>query len=151
MFYNDFPRLRNSVRVVVSVSIDFPINSKQNAPFDRVTYNYYHADWDGLRDHLRDVPLEDVFKLSASTAARKFCEWFQVGIDVCIPHSKYQIKSHSSSWLSAVCANVIVHRIQFYHLYQQNISSESKAKFKQASNHNKSFLEVVKLVYATKT
>ena len=36
------------------------------------------ADWDGLCDHLRDVPWEDVFKLGASDTAIKFCEWVQV-------------------------------------------------------------------------
>ena len=36
------------------------------------------ADWDGLRDHLRDVPREDIFKLGASAAASEFCEWVQV-------------------------------------------------------------------------
>ena len=40
----------------------------------------------GLHDHLRDVPWEDIFKLSASVAANQFCEWVQVGIDVYIPH-----------------------------------------------------------------
>ena len=54
-----FPPLGNSDHVVVSVSIDFPSNSC--------------ADWDGLRDHLTDVPWEDIFKLSASTAASEFC------------------------------------------------------------------------------
>ena len=49
-----FPPLGNSDHVVVSVSIDFPVNSKQDAPFHRVAYDYSHADWDGLRDHLRD-------------------------------------------------------------------------------------------------
>ena len=44
------------------------------------------ADWDGLRDHLRDVPREDIFKLGASAAASEFCEWVQVEIDVYIPH-----------------------------------------------------------------
>ena len=39
----------------VSVSIDFPINSKQDAPFHGVAYDYFCADWDGLLDHLRDV------------------------------------------------------------------------------------------------
>ena len=39
---------------------------------------------DGLRDHLRDVPWEDIFKLGASAAASEFCEWIQVGIDVYI-------------------------------------------------------------------
>ena len=46
----------NSDYVVVSVSIDFPSNSKRDAPFHRIAYDYSGADWDGLRDHLRDVP-----------------------------------------------------------------------------------------------
>ena len=36
-------------------------------------------------------------------------------------------------------------------MYQQNKSSESKAKFRQASNHCKRVLEAAKLAYATKT
>ena len=79
-----FPPLGNYDHVVVSVSIDFPINSKQDTPFHHVAYDYSHADWDGLRDHLRDVPWDDIFKPSASAAASEFCEWVQVGIDVCI-------------------------------------------------------------------
>ena len=63
-----------SDHVVVSVSIDFPINSKQTIPFHRKAYDYFHADWDGLRDHLRDVPWEDIFKPSTSAAASEFCE-----------------------------------------------------------------------------
>ena len=42
----------------------------------------------GNTDHLRDVPWEDNFKLSASAIASGFCEWGQVGIDVHIPHRK---------------------------------------------------------------
>ena len=45
-------------------------------------------------DHLRDVPWEDIFKLSASTAASEFYECVQVGIDVYIPYRKYQVKPH---------------------------------------------------------
>ena len=146
-----FPPLGNSDHVVVSVSIDFPVNSKQDAPFHRVAYDYSRADWDGLRDHLRDVPWEDIFKLGASTAASEFCEWVQVGIDVYIPHRKYQVKSHSSPWFSAACAAAIVHRNHFFRLYQQNKSSESKVKFRQASNRCKRVLETAKLAYATKT
>ena len=41
---------------------------------------------------MRDVPREDIFKLDASTAASEFCECFQVGIDLYIPHGKYQVK-----------------------------------------------------------
>ena len=129
-----FPPLGNSDHVVVSVSIDFPINSKQDTPFHRVVYGYSRADWDGRRDHLRDVPWEDIFKLSASAAASEFCEWVQVGIEVYIPHRKYQVKPHSSPWFSAACAAPIVYRNHFFRLYQQNKSSESKVKFRQASN-----------------
>ena len=77
-----FPPLGNSDHVVVSISIDFPINLKQDTPFHRVAYDYSHANWDGLRDHLRDFPWKDIFKLSASVAASEFCEWVQVGTDV---------------------------------------------------------------------
>ena len=69
-----FPPLGNSDHVVASVSIDFPINSKQDALFHRIACDCSRADWDGLCDHLRDVPWEDIFKLSASAAASEFCE-----------------------------------------------------------------------------
>ena len=82
-----FPPLGNSDHVVVSVSIDFSINSKQDAPFHRVVY-------DLIEMVLGDVPWEDIFKLSASAAASEICEWFQVGIDGYIPHRKYQVKPH---------------------------------------------------------
>ena len=146
-----FPLLGNSNHVVVSVSIDFPINSKQDTLFHRLAYDYFRADWDGFRDHLRDVPWQDIFKLGASAAGGEFCEWVQVGSDVYIPHRKYQAKPHSSPWFSAACAAAIVHRNHFFHLYQQNKSSESKVKFGQASNRGKRVLEAAKLAYATKT
>ena len=99
-----------------------------------MAYDYFWADWDGLCDHLRDILWEDIFKLSASAAASQFCEWVQVAIDVYIPHCKYEVKPHSSPWFSAACAAAIVHRNQFFCLYQQNKSSESKVKFRRASN-----------------
>ena len=94
-----FRPLGNSDHVVVSVSIDFLTNSKQDVPFHRIAYS--RADWEGLRDHLGDVPWENIFKLGASAAASKFCGWIQVAIYVIIPHRKYQAKPYSSSWFSA--------------------------------------------------
>ena len=142
-----FPPLGNSDHVVVSVSIDFPTNSQQDAPFHHIAYDYSCADWDGLCDHLRDVPWEDIFKLGASAAASEFCEWVQVGL----PHRKYQVKSHSSPWFSAACAAAIVHRNHFFRLYQREKSSDSKVKFRQASNRCKRVLEAAKLAYANET
>ena len=103
------------------------------------------------RKHLGDVPWEDIFKLSASAAASEFCGWVQVGTDVYIPHRKYQFKPHSSSRFSAACAAAIVHRNHFFHLYQREKSSDSKVKFRQASNRCKRVLEASKLAYANKT
>ena len=146
-----FLPLGNSDHVVVSVSIDFPSYSQQDAPFHCIAYDYSRADWGGLCDHLRDVPWDDILKLSASAAASEFCEWVQVGIDVYIPHRKYQVKPHSSPWFSAACVAAIVHRNHFIHLYQKDKSSESKVKFRQVSNRCKRVLEAAKLAYANKT
>ena len=134
-----FPPLGNSDHVVVSISIDYLSNSQPDALFHRVAYDYSRADWDGLRDHLRDVPWEDIFKLGASAAAAsEFCKWVQVGILVYIPHRKYQVKPHSSTWFLAACAAAIVQRNHFFRLYQKDKSSDSKVKFRQASNRCKS-------------
>ena len=146
-----FPPLGNSDHVVVSVSTDFPRNSKRDAPFHCIAYDYSPAAWDSLRDHLRNVLWENIFKLSAYAAASEFCEWVQVGTDVYIHHRKYQVKFNSSSRFSAACAATIVHRNNFFRLYQQNKSFESKVKLRQASNHCKRVLEAAKLAYLNNT
>ena len=51
-----FPPLGNSHHKVVSVSIDFPSYSQQDAPFHHIAYVYSYA------NHLRHVPWEDIFK-----------------------------------------------------------------------------------------
>ena len=56
-----------------------------------ITCDYTCADWEGLCDHLRNVPWENSFKFDASG---EFCWLAQVGIDVYIPHRKYQVKYH---------------------------------------------------------
>ena len=55
----------------LSVSIDFPLNSKGEAPFHQTSYDYPPADWDGLPDHLRDGSLEDIFKLGAFAESKQ--------------------------------------------------------------------------------
>ena len=121
MFYKSFPS-ENSDHVVGSVSIDFPSNSKQDAPLHRMAYDYSRADWDGLPDQLIDVLWEGIFKLSSFAATSDFCEWFQVGIDLYIPCRKYQVKLLSSPWFSAVCVAAIVHGNLCIRLYHQNKS-----------------------------
>ena len=139
-----FPPLRNSDHGVVSVSIDFPSNSQKDALFHYIAYDYSRADWDGLCDHLRDVPWEDIFKLCASAATSEFCKGVQVGTEP-------QVKPHSSLWFSAACAAAIVHRNHFFCLYQKDKSSDSKVKFRQASNGCKRVFEAARLAYANET
>ena len=57
-----FPPLGNSDHVVVSVSIDFSSYSEWDALFHCIAYDYSLADWDGLWNHLRDAPWENIFK-----------------------------------------------------------------------------------------
>ena len=68
-----FPPLGNSDHVVVSVSIDFPVNSQQDDLFHCIAHDCSNANWDGPRDNLRDVLWDNIFELSASAAASKFC------------------------------------------------------------------------------
>ena len=138
-----FPPLRNSDNLVVSVSIDYPSNSKQYASFYCIAFC---ANWYGFHYHLRDIAREDVFKLSASAAASEFCELVQVGIYVCIPYCKYQIKPHSSPWFLAASFAVIIRRNHFSYLYQMNKSYESKVKCRQSSNCCKSVFEAANLI-----
>ena len=84
-----FPPLGKSDHIVVSVSIDFPSNSKWDASFHCIAYDYFCVDWDSLCDYLRYVLWEGIFKFSSSAAASEFWEWLQVGTDVYIPHLKY--------------------------------------------------------------
>ena len=58
----------------MTFSTEFPTNSKPDASFHRIAYDYSRADWDGLRDHLRDALWEDIFKLGASAATSEFYE-----------------------------------------------------------------------------
>ena len=91
-----FPPSRNSDHV--SVSIECPSNLQGRFLFSSL--NYFRADWDGLRDQIRDVSREDMFKLMlifvAFATAAKFCGWVQVGLMYIIPHRKYQVKPNSS-------------------------------------------------------
>ena len=72
-----FPPLGNCDHLVVLVSIDFPPKLKGHAPFHRIAYDYPRSD-DGLRDHLRDVPWDNIFTPVATAAASEFFKRVQV-------------------------------------------------------------------------
>ena len=47
-----FPPSGNSDHVVVSVSIELLMNSKQDSWFHRIAYGYFCVDWDALHGYL---------------------------------------------------------------------------------------------------
>ena len=124
--------------VVFQVSIEFLTNSKREAFFHCIAYDYSYADWDELHSNLKDVPWEDIFILGAFAAASEFCEWVQIGIDEYILH---QVKPHSSPWFLATGAAAISHRTIFFFIFTNRISS----------NCWKRVLEAAKLAHAKKT
>ena len=66
-----FPPLGNSDHIVVSVNTDFPsFYSQWDVLFHHIAHDYFCANLDGFCGHLRDVLLEDIFKLSDSAAAQ---------------------------------------------------------------------------------
>ena len=81
-----FPPLGNPDHVIISVSTDFPSYSQRMPPFYRIFDDYSCVDWDALCDHLRNLPWEDIFNLSASAAATEFCEWVQFIMAAYIPY-----------------------------------------------------------------
>ena len=110
----------------VSVPIDFPSNLKGDVPFHQAAFDYHRAEWNGLGDNLRDFQWEVFFKFGASAVASKFLEWAQV-----------DIKPHSSTWFSTVRAVTELYGNHFLRLYQQNTSSVTTTKFRQARNRCK--------------
>ena len=105
------------------------LNSKWNAPFNYVACGYSCANYNGPCDHLREAPLEDIFKLSTSAAAASgFCWWVVDEIKVYTSYCNYQVEHHSSPWFPAAGTPAIIHS-----------SSESNMKFMWASNCSKSF------------
>ena len=126
-----FPPLGNSNHVV-SVSIDFPINSKQDTLFRGLVYDYSCADWDGLCDHLRDFHE----RISLNSVLLLLLVNFVSG---------FRLELIYISLIISIRSNLI-----HLHGFQQ-LASESKVKFRQASYHCKRVLEAAKLAYTSKT
>ena len=65
--------------------IKFVVKSTNKHPYDRTVYSYSKADWDGLRDHLRDVRWLYIFKhdatFDATYAAKEITDGVEIGID----------------------------------------------------------------------
>ena len=54
---------------MLPVTSDLSPNSEGDAPFPCTTYDSSRVDCGGIRDYLRDVPWENIFKPDVSAAA----------------------------------------------------------------------------------
>ena len=146
-----FPPLGNSAYVIVSVIIDSFSNSMGDTPIRCIAYDYPRGGWDGLCDHLGDVPFDGIFQLKASGPSSEFCQWSQVRIDVYISHLNMGW-GLTHQMVSASCSAAhVVHWNNFFCLHQQSKSSKSIFKFRQARNCCKRVFESAKFSYAHKT
>ena len=73
-----FPPFWNSDHAVISVSIDFPINSKKDPLFYCVAYYCSCAAWDDLHDHLRVVPWGVSLNSVLLLLLVNFVSWFKL-------------------------------------------------------------------------
>ena len=96
-----------------------PTNSKRNAPFHRIAYDYSRAEWDGLRDHWR-ISLNSVLLL----LLLNFVSEFKLELMyISLIRSNF---THLHGFQLAACAAAIVQRNHFFRLYQQSKSSQQR-------------------------
>ena len=85
------------------------------------------------------ISLNSILLLLLVNFVSSGCNW-------CLyPTQKVPVKAHSSPWFSGACADAIIHRNNFFHLYQKDKSSESKVKFRQLVIVAKGFLKLQNL------
>ena len=122
-----FPPSGNSDCFCLSLHWHYPSNSEGDTSFYHTAYDYSPCDY--LSDQLRDAPWEEIFKLRASATGAEFCDWVQVGMNVYIPHLKYQVKHH----LHGFHLLVLLHVNQVFRMSKKNKSPPSKVTFRLAS------------------
>ena len=139
--------LGKSDHAVVDVEINLNISAANDSPYHRTLYSFHRGDWDSFRDFLRDMPWNDIFKLSADECAKEVVSWLQEGIDVFVPHRTYQVKPHSNPWFSPACAAAISHRNHYFHKFRESGSDGDRRNFTKARNDCKRVIEEAKSNY----
>ena len=140
--------LGSSDHSVISVRVDIQCKESSDVPYHRTIYRYSKADWDGFRNFIADAPLEALFQGNPSEMATSITEWIQTGIDIFIPHKKYQQKPNSQPWFTPECAAAICQRNHFFHKYQRNRTAENLQAFKASRRECRESLRQAKNRYS---
>ena len=143
------PPLGTSDHCTISVSIELPVKASTEVPFHRTVYRYSQADWDNFRSYIADAPVKHFYKFRASKLASLISDWIRNGIDIFIPHKKFQQKPHSQPWFTPACAAAISHRNHYFHAYHRNPSDITRFDFRTTSNRCKYVLNAAKDHYAS--
>ena len=129
------PPFGTSDHIVLSVTVNFPPKQSTEVPFHRTVY---------IRSFLA---VSRYFQLSASEATARISDWITAGIDIFVPHKKYQQKPHSQPWFTPGCAAAIAHRNHHFHKYHRNKCPETKSEFKAASRRCSRILRLAVSAY----
>ena len=132
---------------VVSVTVNIPPKMTQEIPFHLTVYRYSDADWDSFRTFVADTPRSFIFNNHPTKVASLVSERISEGIDLFIPHKKYQQKPASQPWFTPGCAAAIVHRNHYFRRYNNHRNPETKADFRQSSNRCSRILKQAKESY----
>ena len=85
---------------VVSVTVNIPPKMTKEVPFHRTVYRYCDADWDSFRSFIADTPRNYIFNHHPTKVASLISDWISSGIEMFIPHKKYQQKPLSQPWFT---------------------------------------------------
>ena len=116
-------------------------------PFHRTIYRYADADWDSFRTFIADSPRHHIFKRHPTKVTSLITDRISEGMNLFIPHKKYQQKPGSQPWFTPGCAAAIAHRNHYFHLYNSNRDKETKAAYRQSSNRCSRILKDAKESY----
>ena len=75
---------------------------------NRTLFSYEQGAWEGFRNFVCDIPLDQLMSLKAEQCAKELSSWIQAGIASFIPLRKFRL--NSSPWFSPACAAAIAHR-----------------------------------------
>ena len=122
-----FPPFADSDHSVVSVSTDFPSSSQWNVLSHCIAYDYSCADWDGLRDPLRDVKtlkflkdLYGLFCLFISALVSSFIEIFATGMLKLIKTKNILVRQSLKTKDMLICLRYKAYRDKLNHLVRKN-------------------------------
>ena len=133
--------------------VEITLNSrpKTEDPLLKTTRYYKKADWEAIRELIRDAPWRNIFSLPAEQCANETTEWFKTAIEAHVPTRKFYSKPHSPQWFTSACAAAIAQRQHAFRRFNRHKSSSNRQKYIEARNNCKRVIVTAKTDYTETT